>query len=99
MSIPTRMRASRHPVLEHLRLLPAVLLLLALGASAVHHHVQDETGRGCAVCAFGHAPGAPTTATTTVAPARHVERVRAVPAPAPDARFAPAPSSRAPPSA
>jgi hypothetical protein len=81
------------------RLLPALLLLLGLAASGVHHHVAGESAHGCAVCAFGHAPGPPPIAVAQPAPETRAERVLALPATAPVARAVFTARSRAPPSA
>ncbi len=87
------------PVLSRLQLLPAALLLLALGVTSVHHHVADETGRGCAVCSVGHMAGAAPVATVQAAPTPHVERVWPEPAAVTHAAVVPTPDCRAPPSA
>jgi hypothetical protein len=85
-------------LLGRLGLLPAVFLVLALGATGLHHHLTDETGRGCAVCAAGHAPGVAPVPAIQTAPAVHTELVHPAPVNAPARAPVTTPGTRAPPS-
>jgi hypothetical protein len=77
-------------------LLPG-LLLLALVASAVHHHTGNDDPRSCAICTLSHAPAV--TAVAAIQPSDTPAATRLFPLPPPPPRSTgpTSRSSRAPP--
>jgi hypothetical protein len=86
------------PLPRALALLPAALLLLALVAGALHHHVCEDGSRHCVICSLSHVPVVTTAAAAGSAPTVPLERVVVVGRAAPVAACPASPSSRSPPS-
>jgi len=84
-------------LLRGLAILPGAVMLLALVAGVLHHHVREDGSHSCAICSLSHAPATPTAVAVGSAPAVHFERVVVAPPAAPVASRPSSTSSRSPP--